>query len=383
MTTLKRFAVLCVLALLIITQIGYGRGSAQEIDDATPAIEPTQAQTAQATETPAEEPTLAPTVTETPSIPAPTETPTETVDPASTPQPTTNATPAATAESTFSPAAAPSITISPSTFYPGQTITFTIKNVAGPRDVTVYWKTAQGWDDWTGFVIGSSGQITLSGYSPLNMLSLGVNHVGVQYTVPGGWAHSVLAETTVTVKAQPKATASLSSTRAIVNSVISYTVSNLSPNERLYITWYRPGGSTVAIEAYGVDNNGNGGATFRVPATTAGINKVKFYSTNYIGQTRSVTVSFEVVPRILITPASTTRGSIVNVSLRGYSKGESVRIRWKINGSWVVVATVTASNTGSANVSVKVPANAAIGANSVRGDGTTNRQQTNAVFVNG
>jgi len=71
----------------------------------------------------------------------------------------------------------------------------------------------------------------------------------------------------------------------------------------------------------------------------------------------------------------------VNVSLRGYGKKEVVRIRWKVNGSWVTVATVTTSNTGSANVTVQVPANANVGQNSVRGDGTIFRQQTNAVTV--
>jgi hypothetical protein len=52
-----------------------------------------------------------------------------------------------------------------------------------------------------------------------------------------------------------------------------------------------------------------------------------------------------------------------------------------VNGSWVTVATITTSNTGSANVIVTVPANATLGQNSVRGDGAVFRQQTNAVTV--
>ena len=58
-----------------------------------------------------------------------------------------------------------------------------------------------------------------------------------------------------------------------------------------------------------------------------------------------------------------------------------MRIRWLVNGSWVTIATVVTSNTGSANVDVTVPANASLGENSVRGDGTEFRQQTNAVTV--
>jgi len=71
----------------------------------------------------------------------------------------------------------------------------------------------------------------------------------------------------------------------------------------------------------------------------------------------------------------------VTVSLRGYGKTETVRIRWLVAGSWVTVATVTTSNTGSATVSVTVPATADAGPNAVRGDGTVFRQQTNAVIV--
>jgi hypothetical protein len=50
-------------------------------------------------------------------------------------------------------------------------------------------------------------------------------------------------------------------------------------------------------------------------------------------------------------------------------------------GAWVRVATDTTSNTGGALVSVIVPAGAPLGQNSVRGDGTLFRQQTNAVTV--
>ncbi len=60
---------------------------------------------------------------------------------------------------------------------------------------------------------------------------------------------------------------------------------------------------------------------------------------------------------------------------------EAVRIRWLINGSWVQIGQVTTSNTGSANVNLVIPAGATVGANSVRGDGTTFAAQTNAATV--
>ena len=92
-------------------------------------------------------------------------------------------------------------------------------------------------------------------------------------------------------------------------------------------------------------------------------------------------VDFEVAPRIKVIPSTVSPGQTVDVSLRGFGKRESVRIRWLVNGSWVTIATVVTSNTGSANVDVTVPANADLGQNSVRGDGAEFRQQTNAVTV--
>jgi hypothetical protein len=69
------------------------------------------------------------------------------------------------------------------------------------------------------------------------------------------------------------------------------------------------------------------------------------------------------------------------VSLRGYGKQEVISIRWQVKGHWIVVAMITTSNTGSADVTVAVPPNAKIGKNFVRGDGTIFRQQTSAVTV--
>ena len=69
------------------------------------------------------------------------------------------------------------------------------------------------------------------------------------------------------------------------------------------------------------------------------------------------------------------------MTLSGYGKQEVVQIRWLVNGVWITVGTVTTNNTGGANATVQVPVNATAGQNSVRGDGTVFRQQTNAVTV--
>lgn len=118
---------------------------------------------------------------------------------------------------------------------------------------------------------------------------------------------------------------------------------------------------------------------FNVPASVAG--------NHVIRATRSdgavVSTNFRVVPRIKITPSLAARDSIVDVSLRGYGRGEIVDIRWKRGASFVTLATVTTSNTGSANVALRVPTFAPDGLQAVRGDGTVNRAQTNAFEVSG
>jgi hypothetical protein len=98
-------------------------------------------------------------------------------------------------------------------------------------------------------------------------------------------------------------------------------------------------------------------------------------------------VTFEVAPRIkVIYPGpSAARGQTVDISLRGYAKHETVRIRW-IDGDglgWRQIGTVVTTNSGSANILLPVPCFAANGVQSVRGDGTVFRQQTNVVTIQG
>ena len=75
----------------------------------------------------------------------------------------------------------------------------------------------------------------------------------------------------------------------------------------------------------------------------------------------SASSAFTVIPGIKVTPASVVRGQTVDVSLRGFAAREVVRIRWNKGSSWVEVARVTTSNTGSANVNVAVPSFASFG----------------------
>lgn len=117
----------------------------------------------------------------------------------------------------------------------------------------------------------------------------------------------------------------------------------------------------------------------RVPASPAGPHTVKALRADG----SSATFIYTVKPRIKITPNPSERDATVDVSLRGFAANEVVQIRWKKSNSWILVATVTTSNTGSANVDVKVPKFAKDGLQKVRADGATSAAQTNAFEVQG
>jgi hypothetical protein len=146
------------------------------------------------------------------------------------------------------------------------------------------------------------------------------------------------------------------------------------------ITWRRLTGSTIDMGTARTDSSGAVTGTFPVPATPGGPNQQITFSSGSV----SKTVLFEVAPRIKVNTTPGVRGQQVDVSLRGYARQESFRIRWrKADGSWVDLASGVTSNTGSANVWVTVPLWAEDGNNSVRGDGSVFRQQTNAVYIEG
>ena len=173
---------------------------------------------------------------------------------------------------------------------------------------------------------------------------------------------------------------SISPTRTTVNNWITYNVEPFPPNTSGEVIWRRLSGSLITVDTFTTDDAGVASGRFRVPATPGGPNQL----ISFIAGDTTRTALFEVAPRIKVLTDPAVRGQQVNVSLRGYDKKEQVRIRWRHpDGHWVELAQITTSNTGSSNTWVTVPFWAADGSNSVRGDGTEFRQQTNVVNVSG
>jgi hypothetical protein len=310
----------------------------------TPTSSPTETATDTATNTPiplTDTPTHTATATPTQK---PTFSPTSTLT--ATPTPTATSTPTATATSTALP--------------PTATFTQTATNSATATPTSTSSATATSSPTFTS--TATSTNTATSSQTTTNTPTMTPTRTPTK---------------TPTVVASPGVT--ISPTRGTVNSTVKYTVTGFPHNAPVQITWRRLTGTTIAIATINTNSAGAASGTFKVPATTGGPGQQIIFKSGVVSRMRL----FEVAPRIKSNTNPAVRGQYADVSLRGYAKQETVRIRWKKGTSWVTLATVMTSNTGSANVPVKVPTWAPNGFNSVRGDGTVFRQQTNAVNVQG
>jgi cell division septation protein DedD len=170
--------------------------------------------------------------------------------------------------------------------------------------------------------------------------------------------------------------AALHSSRGTVNSKVYLTGAFFPLFYPATVQW---GSKSVATLT--TSDRGTFAGYLRVPATSMGTYNVIVSAGNgYVANAGTYTV----VPRIKVIEGTVARGQSVDISLRGFAKKESVRIRWRnASGRWIELARVTTSNTGSANVYVTVPSWAPDGSASVRGDGQYGRAQTNVVYVSG
>ena len=88
-------------------------------------------------------------------------------------------------------------------------------------------------------------------------------------------------------------------------------------------------------------------------------------------------------PRIFIDPNPVVPGENIIVRLTDFDPNDTVLIRWRVGSSWVPIGTVSTDGNGDGLTPAGVPLDVAAGLNSVRGDGATKAQQTNAVIVVG
>lgn len=166
----------------------------------------------------------------------------------------------------------------------------------------------------------------------------------------------------------------VSTVRATVDTVISVQGSNFPISQPVKITWKGSIVGTVTSDA-----QGNVSGSYKLAATPMGSYQLGLDG----GPLWKTSASVTVVPRVKVLPNSAGRGQTVKISLRGFSKGETVRVRWIKGGGWIELGRVKMSSTGSGELWVPVPSWVPDGSSSVRGDGTAGRAQTNAVFISG
>jgi hypothetical protein len=270
---------------------------------------------------------------------------------------------------------APRIKITPAIARRGETVDVSLRGFARQEVARIRWRHPNGtWVQVAETFTSNSG-------------SANVNVVVPEFAIDG--SHVVRADG-VTLGAQTSSvqvqgeiaspSASISPIRSTVNNWIIYSLTDFPPNSTVSITWTRLSGGTIDLGTAQTDAAGSVTGQIRVPATPGGPNQTITFAAGTI----RATATFEVAARIKVNTQPGIRGEQVDVSLRGYGRQETVRIRWyNPAGQWVDVAQVVTSNTGSANVPVTVPAFAPDGLNSVRGDGTQFRQQTNVVQIIG
>ena len=169
-------------------------------------------------------------------------------------------------------------------------------------------------------------------------------------------------------------TLSVSTTRTTVDTVITLQGSNFPASQPVTILWKGTAVGTVTS-----DTSGNVRGTYKVAATPMGEYQLGFDG----GLKWKLTTAVTIVPRVKVLPSNAGRGETVKISLRGFAKGETVRVRWIKGGSWVELGRVTMSSTGSGELWIPVPNWVPDGPSSVRGDGTSGRAQTNAVVIAG
>jgi hypothetical protein len=263
---------------------------------------------------------------------------------------------------------APRVRVTPENVQRGQSVAVAVTGFGPAEFVRIRWRVGSSYTQVGTLTTGVNGTGTVNVLVPANAPA-GATAVRAEGTAFAAQTNAV----TVVIPQPPAVT--IEPTRGTVNTDVDYAITNFPASANGTIVWRRISGSTIDIGTFQTDATGAASGSFKVPATPGGAGQVITFASGTV----SKTATYEVAPRIKVGTGAV--GQAVDVSLRGFGRVETVRIRWRINGSWVQVAQVTTSNTGSANIDVPVPAGATVGANSVRGDGTTFRAQTNVAMV--
>ncbi|MGH2531717.1 MAG: hypothetical protein ACRDJW_05370 [Thermomicrobiales bacterium] len=268
----------------------------------------------------------------------------------------------------------PRIKIIPGEASRGDTVDVSLRGYKARETVRIRWERDGSWVELARVTTSGTGSANVDVVVP-DWAPVGQNSVRGDSTNSSGGRAQTNAFSVDDVPLPEPGTLLLGSIRGTVNSRVTATVGNFPPNETVTVTFR---GFYEATASAMTDATGAATMSFKVPASPKG-----FHGVEATGGNVEATATYEIVPRIKLTPGQAARGDPVGVSLRGYGAREIVRIRWQLDGSFEQLTTVTTSGSGSANLDITVPLAAPDGSASVRGDGPIGRAQTNAFVVSG
>ena len=149
--------------------------------------------------------------------------------------------------------------------------------------------------------------------------------------------------------------------------VVPVKVSNFAAGSKVYVKFDGDSvGSVVANE------DGEGTVQLTVPITPRG-----FYEIEATNVRKADTTSFSVRPRISLSTRSGAVDAGVNVTLRGFAKGESILLTFDTGPSTRSLVRVTASSSGSASASFVAPSSTA-GSHLVAAEGNRGNETSTA-----
>jgi hypothetical protein len=247
----------------------------------------------------------------------------------------------------------PDCTISLSDGVVGSIVNVSCVNFGASELVRIYW-------DSTGTTAKKSFAMTADGVGSVNFtIPDSVN--GQHQIIAKGNSSGFESSKTFTVK--PNAKVLIATAKA--GGSLSVTLNGFAAGTAVALTW--DNGST---SIGGATTSATGSATvyLTVPEAVAGPHAIKATPS---GSPAPVSeTSMTIIPSLGLLPSAGKVGANVTVTLRGYASGEQIAVKW-FNSSTNsnTIASVTASNLGSATASFTVPV-AANGPHSVEGAGS-------------
>ncbi|MFL5758125.1 MAG: S8 family serine peptidase [Thermomicrobiales bacterium] len=158
----------------------------------------------------------------------------------------------------------------------------------------------------------------------------------------------------------------LSPTSGIPGSSFGASLRGFAKAQHVTLRWYN-GSSYVTLGSVTTSSTGSANVTYSVPTTYRGGHQVVAVPS----AGGSVSTSFTVKPRVRLTPSSGASGSSSTVEIKGFVKGETVKVYLVTGTAKKLLRTLTASATnGTASSTVTIPLSATLGSHAISAEGT-------------